>query len=150
MRHLDFISCPADPDVWMRPAKRSDGSEYYEYILLYIDDALVVSKNAEQVLRTELGCYWTLKEESIGPRKIYLGGHVRKVQLDNRVECWTFSSSQYMYKRQSRMFKNIWPNEKIQTGDCRRKQRRQCKHRTAQNWTYHQSCSQPMLHTICL
>ena len=21
MRHLDFISCPADPDVWMRPAK---------------------------------------------------------------------------------------------------------------------------------
>ena len=21
MRHLDFVSCPADPDVWMRPAK---------------------------------------------------------------------------------------------------------------------------------
>ncbi len=27
MRHLDFVSCPADPDVWMRPAKRSDGSD---------------------------------------------------------------------------------------------------------------------------
>ena len=96
MRHLDFTSCPADPDVWMRPAKRSDGSEYYEYILLYTDDALVVSENAELVLRTELGRYWTLKEESIGPPKIYLGGHVRKVQLDNGVECWAFSSSQYV------------------------------------------------------
>jgi hypothetical protein len=96
MRHLDFVSCPADPDVWMRAAKRSDGSDYYEYILLYTDDALVVSENAEQVLRNELGRYFTLKEESIGPPKIYLGGHVRKVQLENGVECWAFSSSQYV------------------------------------------------------
>ncbi len=96
MRHLDFASCPADPDVWMRPAKRSNGSSYYEYILLYTDDALVISENAEQVLRNELGRYFTLKEESIGPPKIYLGGHVRKVQLENGVECWAFSSSQYV------------------------------------------------------
>ena len=95
MRHLDFVSCPADPDVWMRPAKQSDGSDYYEYILLYTGDALVVSKNAEHVLRTEVGRYWTLKEESIGPPKIYLDGYVRKVQPDNGVECWAFSSSQY-------------------------------------------------------
>ncbi len=62
MRHLDFTSCLADPDVWMRPAKRSDGSDYYEYILLYTDDALVVSENAEQILRNELGRYFSLKE----------------------------------------------------------------------------------------
>ena len=86
MRHLEFESCPADPDVWMRPAKRSDGSEYYEYILLYTDDALVISKNPESVLRNELGRYFTLKEESIGPPKQYLGGAVWKVQLDNGVE----------------------------------------------------------------
>ena len=80
MRHLDFVSCPADPDVWMRPAKRSDGSDYYEYILLYTDDALVLSENAEKVLRNDVGRYFTLlKEESIGPPKIYLGGSVRKV-----------------------------------------------------------------------
>jgi hypothetical protein len=96
MRHLDFASCPADPDVWMRPAKRSNGSDYYEYILLYTDHALVVSDNAEQVLQNELGRYFMLKEESICPPKIYLEGHVQKVQLDNGVECWAFSSSQYV------------------------------------------------------
>ena len=97
MRHLDFVSCPADPGVWMRPAaKRSEGSEYYGYILLYADDALVISENTEKVRGTELGRYWTLKEESTGPPKIYLGEHVRKLQLDNRVECWAFSSSQYV------------------------------------------------------
>ena len=95
MRHLDFVSCPADPDVWMRPAKKADGSSYYEYILLYTDDALVVSQNAENVLRNDLGKYFELKEESIGPPKLYLGGHVRKVVLGNGVEAWAFSSSQY-------------------------------------------------------
>jgi hypothetical protein len=34
MRHLNFESCLADPDVWMRPALKSDGSEYYEYVLI--------------------------------------------------------------------------------------------------------------------
>ena len=96
MHHLDFVSCPADPDVWMRPAKKSDGSEYYEYILLYTDDALVISENAERVLRDELGRYFTLKEKSIGPPDKYLGGNVRKVTLKNGVECWAFGSSQYV------------------------------------------------------
>jgi hypothetical protein len=96
MRHLDFVSCPADPDVWMRPALKSDGTEYYEYLLLYTDDALCVSENAETTLRQQLGRYFPLKEGSIGSPKIYLGGHVRKVQLENGVECWAFGSSQYV------------------------------------------------------
>ena len=63
MRHLNFASFPADPDVWMRPAKKSDGSTCYEYILLYVYDALVISVRAESILQTELGWYFELKEE---------------------------------------------------------------------------------------
>ena len=95
MLHLDFRSCPADPDVWLRPAKTHSGAEYYEYILLYTDDALVISHQAETTLREGVGRYFELKEESIGPPKIYLGGHCRKVQLENNVVCWAFSASQY-------------------------------------------------------
>ena len=36
MVHLDLKSCLADPDIWMRPAKKHDGSSYYGCILLYI------------------------------------------------------------------------------------------------------------------
>ena len=57
----------------------------YEYILLYVDDALVVSENAESKLHNELGRYFHLKEESIGPPTVYLGGRVRKVQHENGV-----------------------------------------------------------------
>ena len=45
MHHLNVDSCPADIDVWMRPEMKSDGLEYYEYVLFYTDDALVISKN---------------------------------------------------------------------------------------------------------
>ena len=41
MYHLDFRPGPADPDVWMRPAQKGDSLPYYDYVLLYIDDALV-------------------------------------------------------------------------------------------------------------
>ena len=69
---------------------------YYEYILLYTDDTLVVSDNAEQVLRQKLGRYFELKKDSIRPPNIYLGGHVRKMQLDNGVKAWSYSSSRYV------------------------------------------------------
>ena len=61
MRHLDFVSCPANPDVWMRQDIQADGSEYYEYILVYTSDDLAVSENQEKLLRDELGRYFELK-----------------------------------------------------------------------------------------
>ena len=65
-------------------------------MLLYIDDALVISENAEVILREEIGKYFELKEESIGRPSLYLGGHVHQVKLENGVDAWSFSSSQYI------------------------------------------------------
>eukprot|EP00957_Ditylum_brightwellii_P093042 7084374-Ditylum_brightwellii.AAC.1 len=96
MEHLDFKSCPADPDVWMRSAKHSDGSEHYEYVLLCTDDALAIGEFPEKILREEIGKYFMLKDESVGPPKVYLGGHVRKVTPENGVSCWSFGPSQYI------------------------------------------------------
>ena len=45
IQHLDLVSCPANPYVWMRPDIQVDGSEYYEYVLLYTNDALALSEN---------------------------------------------------------------------------------------------------------
>ena len=96
MKHLKFHSCLADPDVWMRAAMSDEGQEYYEYVLLWTDDCLVISHRPEYVLREEIGKYFKLKEESIGPPKIYLGGKMRQVQLENGNHSWSFSSAQYV------------------------------------------------------
>ncbi len=51
MGQLGFTSSQADPDVWFRLSKRSTEEEYYEYVLLYLDNMLVVSEKAEAVLQ---------------------------------------------------------------------------------------------------
>ncbi len=96
MGHLGFFSSHADPDVWLRLSKRSTGDEYYKYILLYVDDVLVISENAEKVLRSEIGQHFVLRDESIGPPSQYLGGNLRLVTLDNGVKAWAFGSCQYI------------------------------------------------------
>ena len=117
MRHLDFVSCPADPDVWMRPAKKANGDEDWEYILLYTDDALCISGHAEETLRKDLGKYFQLKEKSIGPPKIYLGGRCRLVELETGVKCWAFGSSQYVQSAVANVEKALADRQRL--GDNR-------------------------------
>ena len=50
--------------------------KYYKYVLLYTNDVLVISNNREKILHEGIGKYFELKENSIGPPKIYLGGHM--------------------------------------------------------------------------
>ena len=62
MEHLGFQLCRADPDIWFQAATKNDGTEYYEYVLLYINDCLVVLMNAEAILWKKLQKYFKLKE----------------------------------------------------------------------------------------
>ena len=96
MRHLGFESCKADGGIWMRQAQKEDGQLYWEYILLYVDDALCISDRGEEVLANEIGKYFYIKEGTIGPPSIYLGNKVSKVTLENGMTAWSFSSSQYV------------------------------------------------------
>ena len=43
----------------------------------------MISENAEEILREEIGKYFELKEESIGCPSLYLGGCVRQLKLSN-------------------------------------------------------------------
>ena len=84
----------------MTPHKASSLYRYnlivYCYVsLLYTDDTLFISENAEAILRKDIGRYFELKESSIYPPNIYLEGKLRKVDFYNGTNTWVFSSSQY-------------------------------------------------------
>ena len=97
MEHLGFESCKGDPDIWMRKAIHpKDGREYWEYVLLYVDDCLCCSHRPRDVSEKEIGKYWTMKKGSVGPPMIYLGNKASHVTLVNGVKAWSFSSSQYV------------------------------------------------------
>ena len=50
MTDMSFTPCQADPDVWMQPAVKPDDTKYYEYVLIYVDDILVISHRASMIM----------------------------------------------------------------------------------------------------
>ena len=62
MKFLGFECSPADLDVWMRESMQEEGiTKYYECVILYTDDFLVISGRGEAVLRNDIGKYFSLK-----------------------------------------------------------------------------------------
>ena len=56
MKLPGFESSRADPAVWMRESVRKDGvTKYYDYVLLYTDECLVMRDRGESVLRKDTG-----------------------------------------------------------------------------------------------
>ena len=92
---LGYKSCRADPDLWYKPMVREDGFEYYAYVLLYVDDILVVHHEAMTEIK-KIDKYFPMKPSSMGDPDIYLGAKLRKVRLDNGVIAWSISSSKYV------------------------------------------------------
>ena len=73
-----------------------DNFKYYSYILVYVDDILVINHDAMSVL-SQLNEYLPLKPSSVGDPDIYLGAQLAKTKLANRVRAWEFSPSRYVH-----------------------------------------------------
>jgi hypothetical protein len=97
MVEMGFTSCLADPDVWFRPATKPDGFQYYEYVLIYVDDILCLS-HAPQAIIATIGKLYQLKEGSVGEPTRYLGAVVKKYFLDgdSKKARWAISSDEYI------------------------------------------------------
>ena len=42
--------CQAGPNVWMIKAMKEYETVYYEYVLIYVDDIIIVSESPEKVM----------------------------------------------------------------------------------------------------
>ena len=71
MLNMGYDSCKADPDVWLKECVRPDGTRYYGYILLYVDDALCINQDATAEL-DRLDDFFVMKPDSIGDPDIYI------------------------------------------------------------------------------
>ena len=64
-----------------------DGFNYYSYVLIYVDDVMVINHNADSVLRRTYK-YFNLKPSSVDDPDMYLGDKFNKMRLENRVWEW--------------------------------------------------------------
>ena len=85
----------ADPDVWLRPAVKADGFEYYEMVLCYVDDILSMSHDPHATLNALKSVLKLLKDDNIAEPDIYLGAQIGKMTIDQS-ECWTMSAENYV------------------------------------------------------
>ena len=104
--NLGFELLEADPDVWQRLLKRSkgkvnssglmqtgcEGEEYYEYVILRVDDCPIILDHAEYLLREEIGQDSMLKEALIGAHLQYLGSKQWKGSMDKCIDAWAWGS----------------------------------------------------------
>lgn len=92
---MGFKSCLADPDVWYKPMVKPDGTKYYAYILVYVDDILIIDQNPRRLM-DQFEELYTFKKGSIEPPSVYLGANILKVNSRGGGECWGASSQQYV------------------------------------------------------
>jgi hypothetical protein len=95
MGELKFVPSKADRDVYIRKAIPKDGFEYYEMILVYVDDLLILSEDVGELLKL-INASFKLKADSIGPPTTYLGAQVEPFTLPGDASVWSMSARKYV------------------------------------------------------
>ncbi len=77
LTELGFQSTMADPRVWLQAASKGDGKQYFEYVLMYVDDILAISCNLKAILE-DVQKTFKLKNDKIELPEFYLGAKLQE------------------------------------------------------------------------
>ena len=95
LHDIGYIPTKSDPDVWIRPAVKVDGTEYYEMDLCYVDDVLVMSAKAMETM-DGIRATFKLKGDKAEKPDMYLGASLEEVETASGTKCWSMSSEKYV------------------------------------------------------
>ena len=105
---IGFKSSLANPDLWYKASTPPDVFDYYLYILVYMDDILIIDKFTQrytEMVKTS----FTVKSSRIEEPKSYLGADVVELYYEYCSYAWTMGSKAYLEKA----IKNL--NKKLDT-----------------------------------
>ena len=92
---MKYTPCKVDHDVWYRPAVKPNVFEYYEYVLIFVQDILNISHDTKATTEI-LGTIYQLKPGIVGPPDCYLGGNVGNFQHEDGTMAWFMSENDYV------------------------------------------------------
>jgi hypothetical protein len=93
-REFGYIQSRGDPDVYLKRRSRPQAGDYYEMILVFVDDILCISHDPQEFM-TKIATVYDLRGSTAEPN-IYLGANIVKHQLPNGTTCWGMSSTTYI------------------------------------------------------
>ena len=91
---LGYRPSKADHDVWLRPAVKPSGMQYYEYVMTYVDDVIAIGHDPMKTMKG-INSYFKFKNDKIEEPDIYLGAGLSKIVTGDGTECWAMSSDKY-------------------------------------------------------
>jgi hypothetical protein len=113
VEELQFQPTITDPDVYGRCNQKPSGEEYWELLLVYVDDTiLIISREAKKHLK-KLGTFYKFNLSSIDPPTQYLGANVSKVTIPGDLsgcKYWAISSRLYVQNAVKNMKEMLQPN----------------------------------------
>jgi hypothetical protein len=99
LREVGFESLKADLDVWMQKGTKPDGFEYWEYVLVYVNDVIAFSVDPKAIM-DYLSSRYTLKDGMVQEPDSYLGAKILKWKIEgsddpNKMQ-WGWSAEAYI------------------------------------------------------
>ena len=95
MTDLGYKMCLADNNVWLRKAIKDNGEPYYEYVLIYTDDILIISAKPRETMAI-IDNHYLVKPSSIERPTRYLGNNIGQIVDKDNKTMWTMSSDTYV------------------------------------------------------
>lgn len=97
IQKLGFVPTRGDPDVYRKPAMKTNGERYYEYFIAYVDDIMCISECASEIME-QVKATFKFKNDKCGDPDIYLGSSIKRFEIDDvdPVKTWALSSDKYV------------------------------------------------------
>ena len=96
---LGYKSTLADMDVYMKERTKQDGSKYYSYLIIYIDDVLCIDENPKAII-DHIATVYRIKDGSIEVPTRYLCMNIKKWNYTTMngelISAFTLGSSTYI------------------------------------------------------
>ncbi|ACI64709.1 predicted protein [Thalassiosira pseudonana CCMP1335] len=84
-----------DPDVYRRKSVKPNGEPYYELLLVYVDDILLVSAKPGEVFK-QIASQFTIKDDHWGPPTQFLGSEVEEFIFEDGGRAWSTTCHKYV------------------------------------------------------
>ena len=94
LRKMGWVPTRVDPDVYRRRNVNENGEAYYELLLVYVDDCMVVSHKPDLTMKA-IGEIYELKDDKYGPPEAYLGAVIEKFTLPDGKQAWSMRADKY-------------------------------------------------------
>ena len=95
LTQLDFRLTCGDGDIYIQPQTKPNGMKYYEMLLVYVNDILVLSHDTKPIL-DGITAKFRLKEDSLRVPDQYLGSMIKIFTDCEGSESWAMSLDEYV------------------------------------------------------